>query len=118
MAGSEGGVGEGAEFPTDMGIVIAVIVLFWCSSVDVVAVLCSFCVIISHTSCGGVGFNGGSGGGAPPCPDMGSSLSFCVTMLWSRSRKVVGDSTKVRPCSLLFCVIMLCASCSRVVELK
>ena len=29
-------------------------------------------------------------------------------------RRVVGDSAKVRPCSLLFCVMML--SCARVVR--
>ena len=39
-----------------MGSSVAVIVLFWCSSIGAMAVLCSLCVIMSYASCRGVGF--------------------------------------------------------------
>ena len=47
------------------------------------------------------------GGGASP--RYGQFL-LCAIELW---RRVVGDSAKVLSCSLLFCVMMLCASCAR-----
>ena len=41
---------------------------------------------------------------------VGGEGPLVVCELW---RRVMGDSAKVRQCSLLFCVMMFCASCAR-----
>ena len=41
---------------------------------------------------------------------VGGEGPLVVCELW---RRVVGGSAKVCPCSLMFCVMILCASCAR-----
>ena len=39
--------------------------------------------------------------------------SVLVVCEFSCARRIVRDWAKVRPCSLLFCVMLLCVSCAR-----